>query len=82
MRKKDIKVGMRVKVVGVQSGNYRLLGKIGFVKQVVNRRSECYNAAIQFCRPYAGLHTCDDACAKHRGYWFVRENLAPAPKKA
>jgi hypothetical protein len=82
MRKKDIKVGMRVKVVGIQSGNDLLLGKIGFVKKVVNRRSEYYNAAVQFCKKYGTLHNCGGACAKDRGFWFLRENLAPAPKKA
>ena len=80
LRLRDCKVGMRVRVKGVQDGTGYLVGCEGTI--VFKDKTPCLPLAVEFNAPGLGpLHDCLGHVKSGRGFWFDPRNLEPAPAK-
>lgn len=80
MKKSEIKVGMRVEVIGNEDGNKGIIGKIGVVKFLADTYEvPPYHCAVKFPHRLVCLWDCQGLFPQHSGFFFHARNLSPAP---
>jgi len=79
MNQSDIRVGMRVKVIGYEDGNRAIIDKVGVVVSRRSKRIRPYDCAVQFSRPGRELWDCQGLCPDNRGFMFDAENIKKMP---
>jgi hypothetical protein len=80
MKKSELRVGMRVRVTGVEDRNEESLGKIGvIVAGWRNKAVAPYDCAVKFPKTNSYLWSCGDLCPIGRGFLFGAENLTKVP---
>ena len=77
MKKRDLKVGMKVVVTGVQSSNESIVGRKGVVMSIIPGG---LSIGVRFFRSINHGHNIGGNCTSGFGYWFDAVNLSPVVK--